>query len=157
MNWQHGEMKNMINRILIDTNVLLDDLMLREPHAVDSRQLLELCRIRNVDGFVAAHSITNMFYIMRKYYSAEERRRLLKSICIMFHVVGIDENKLIMAIDDESFDDFEDCLQGKCAADIQADYIVTWNTKDYIKSQIPAITPAEFLFRIRQNAKDIIY
>ena len=52
--------------ILIDTNVLLDDLLMREPHATDSRRIVEACRAGTLTGIIAAHSISNMFYILRK-------------------------------------------------------------------------------------------
>lgn len=70
--------------VLIDTNVLLDDLLIREPFQADAHQLLEACRAGQIKGVVAAHSIPNMFYILRKNYSASERRQLLLSVCDMF-------------------------------------------------------------------------
>lgn len=41
--------------------------------------------------------------------------------------------------------DFEYCLQDECAAQNHADYIITRNINDFLKSGIPAITPADFL------------
>ena len=46
---------------------------------------------------------------------------------------------------DDNFSDFEDCLQMQCALSLRADYIVTRNVKDFAASEIPAVTPEEFL------------
>ena len=52
---------------------------------------------------------------------------------------------MLREIDKDSFTDFEDCLQDKCAKEIGADYIITCNTKDFENSEIPAVNPIEFL------------
>lgn len=62
---------------------------------------------------MAAHSITNLFYILRKAYSVEERREVLLNICKMLEVEGITKENVQEALRDNSFQDFEDCLQMK--------------------------------------------
>lgn len=135
----------MARTVLIDTNVLLDDLLMREPFQEDARRVVEACRKGQLQGVVAAHSIPNMFYILRRQYSSAERRQLLLSVCEMFHVEGIDGEKLRAALSEESFADFEDCLQDQCAKRAGCDYIVTENVKDYEGSEVPAITPGRLL------------
>ena len=139
--------------VLIDTNVLLDDLLVREPHAAASRRVVELCRAGSLSGVIAAHSVSNMFYILRKAYATSERRKLLLAICDMFPVVGIDADKIFAALNDEDFSDFEDCLQEKCALERGADYIVTWNGKDFSSGSIPTLTPPELL-QILETAQE---
>lgn len=85
-----------------------------------------------------------MFFILRKAFSAAERRKLLLSICELFEVEGIDKGKILNALADETFSDFEDCLQKECAVAFQADYIVTRNCDDFKSSRIPCIEPVEF-------------
>lgn len=131
--------------VLIDTNVLLDDLLIREPHAEDSRRVVNECRSGRLIGVIAAHSVSNMFYIMRKTHTVEERRMLLRALCDMFLVEGIDREKLCGALEDDAFPDFEDSLQEKCAVARAADYLVTWNVRDFAASQVPVLTPSELL------------
>ena len=45
--------------------------------------------------------------------------------------------------------DFEDGLQAVAAEAVGAQVIVTRNTADFRRSPIPAVTPAEFLRRVR--------
>lgn len=138
-------------RILIDTNVLADVLLGRDPHYDMAYDILTMCADKKVYGYMAAHSVPNLFYILRKYITKEERREALKDICKIIKVEGIDSFKIISALDNENFDDFEDCLQEECAVAISADYIVTRNTKDFVLSRIPAILPEEFLEKYQKS------
>ncbi|MDE7211968.1 MAG: PIN domain-containing protein [Lachnospiraceae bacterium] len=132
-------------RVLIDTNVLADVLLGRDSYYDIAYNILALCADKKVFGYIAAHSVPNLFYILRKYMSKEERRDALKDICQIVKVEGIDSFKILSALDNENFSDFEDCLQEECAVAISADYIVTRNTKDFASSRVPAILPNEFL------------
>lgn len=136
-------------KILLDTNVLVDYLLSRKPFDDNARKIILLCKSKKIDGCIAAHSFLNIFYILRKDLTADERRILLKDFCTFVEVAGIDKNKIITALDNNAFSDFEDCLQSECAKDFSADYIVTRNTKDFKNSTVPAITPDEFLERIK--------
>lgn len=101
----------MAGKILIDTNVLLDYLLEREPFFEDAKKVIMLCTEGNTKGCIAAHSISNMFFILRKDYTAKERREILSSLCTIFDVEGIDKAKLLSGLANEDFSGFEDCLQ----------------------------------------------
>ncbi len=135
----------MVIRILIDTNVLLDYLLEREPFFEDAKEVILSCIDGKAKGCIAAHSIPNMFFILRKDYNPKERREVLLNLCKIFDVEGIDKAKLISGLANEDFSDFEDCLQMECAKSYEADYIVTRNTSDYATSEVRAITPKEYL------------
>ena len=132
-------------KILLDTNVLIDYLATREPFADEAERVLTLCRDKKAEGCIAAHSVMNIFYILRKSFTLQERRDILLNLCELFTVVGIDKGKITAALRNESFSDFEDCLQEICADGFGADFIVTRNTKDFENSKIPAVTPSELL------------
>jgi len=135
----------MVNRILIDTNVLLDYLLTREPFYEDAKNIVSACVDGRVKGCIAAHSISNMFFILRKDYSAKERREVLSDLCTILDVEGIDKAKLLSGLQNENFSDFEDCLQMKCAKSYGAGYIITRNTNDYKASEVKAIMPKDYL------------
>lgn len=97
-----------------------------------------------MSGCIAAHSISNMFFILRKAFSVEERKSLLRNLCELFEVEGIDKAQILEALVNERFSDFEDCLQMECAIAFRADYIVTRNCDDFKGSRIPCIEPEEF-------------
>lgn len=135
----------MVNKILIDTNVLLDYLLEREPFFEDAKEIMVLCTDGKVKGCIASHSIPNMFFILRKDFNAKERREALSNLCSIFDVEGIDKTKLLSGLANEDFSDFEDCLQMECAKSYGADYIVTRNVADYSTSEIKAIMPKDYL------------
>ena len=131
--------------ILVDTNIVLDVFMDREPYASEARIIMSKCADREVIGYLAAHSIPNLFYILRKKYSPKERRALIRNLCDIFRISEINQAKIISAVENEMFSDFEDCLQEECAVEAMADYIVTRNLDDYKTSRIKAIEPSEFV------------
>lgn len=135
----------MVNKILIDTNVLLDYLLTREPFYEDAKKVVLACAEGKIKGCIAAHSIPNMFFILRRDYDAKERREILSNLCLIFEVEGIDKAKLLSGLENEDFSDFEDCLQMECAKAYGAEYIVTRNVADYAASKIKAITPKDCL------------
>ena len=131
--------------VLIDTNVLLDFLLGRDPYFSNADKIIKLCAEQKIQGFMAAHSIPNMFYILRKDMSVETRREVLLNLCDILAIEAIDSVKVIAALKNSAFIDLEDCLQNDCAEEIKADYIVTRNIKDFEISEIPAILPEDFL------------
>ena len=135
----------MVSKILIDTNVLLDYLLEREPFFDDAKKVILSCTEGNIKGCIVAHSISNMFFILRKDYTAKERREILFNLCTIFNIEGIDKAKLLSGLANEDFSDFEDCLQMECAKSYGAEYIVTRNVADYSTSEIKAILPSEYL------------
>ena len=136
-------MKNIT--VLIDTNIFIDVLQDRIPFTDNSQAVIGLVTQKKVKGAVAAHSITNLWYILRKTHSDEERRNYLLSLFEIFDVVSIDKNRLVAALENSNFKDFEDCLQDECACAINADYIITRDAKDFESSMVKALTPEEFL------------
>lgn len=135
----------MVNRILIDTNILLDYLLTREPFYEAASNIVSICVDGKVKGCIAAHSISNMFFILRKDYNVKERREILINLCSIFDIEGIDKGKLISGLQNEDFSDFEDCLQMECAKVYGAEYIVTRNIDDYKASEVKAILPKDYL------------
>lgn len=131
--------------ILVDTNILMDVIANREPYAEYGKKILEKCARREVVGIMAAHSIPNLFYILRKNFSQGERRALLKDLCAIFRISDLNTKKIMAALDNDKFLDFEDCLQEECAVEEIADYIVTRNPGDFTESRVKVIQPEELM------------
>lgn len=129
--------------VLIDTNVIIDYLTERNGFFESSQKVMEICSSEDVQGYVAFHSIPNIWFILRKKPD-DERRKMLKDICTILTVTGASHKDVISAIDADIFKDFEDCLQDKCAAAVQSDYIVTRNIDDFKAAKTKTITPSEF-------------
>lgn len=132
-------------KVLIDTNVIIDFLVNREPYAKEAVHILELCSDKKIEGHIAAHTISNLFFILRKNYSISHRKEMISALCNIFEISSIDKNKIIQSTLNDSFNDFEDCLQFECAKEVNADYIITRNPSDFINSSIKVIEPKDFL------------
>jgi len=131
----------------------MDALIGREPFFEQSDKVIKICADEKIDvnGFLAAHTVTNTFYLIRKRYSNEATRELLINLFNMLEIVQIDSEKIRSAILNKEFKDFEDCLQVECAKSIQADYIVTRDAKDFENSEIKCLTPEEFCNKFEED------
>ncbi len=131
--------------LLIDTNILLDYLDKRATYTPAIDEIYTKILSKQIHGVLAAHSITNLWYILRKDYSGAERRELLSSILEVFEISPLTKDKFVSAINRSDFKDFEDCLQDECAIHAKADCIVTRNVKDFVNAKTPVFTPEEFV------------
>lgn len=135
----------MVSKILIDTNVLLDYLLERQPFFEDAKNVILSCTEGNTNGCIAARSISNMFFILWKDYTVKEWREILLNFYAIFDVEGIDKAKLLPGLANDGFSDFEDCLQIECAKSYGTEYTVTRNVLDYSVSDTKAILSSEYM------------
>lgn len=75
----------------------------------------------------------------------DTRRWLIKNLCDIFRISDLNAEKIISAVENEEFSDFEDCLQEECATAETVDYIVTRNLADFKQSRVKVIGPEEFM------------
>ena len=142
-------MKNMA--ILLDTNVLLNYLTNRDdPELEASEKIIELCAKGKIDGYMAFHSLSTIWFVLRKVEDST-RRGILRDLCSIINVSAASRSEVMAAIDKAEFKDFEDCLQDKCAKEAEADYIVTCNIRDYSEAEIEAIVPSKLLSIIEKQ------
>ena len=89
-------------KVLIDTNILLDVILLREPHLKLSKRVLTCCQSL-VDGYIAVHAFSNMFYILHETegFSIEECRNTFNKLLYVFDVASLDKSDVIAAEGDE--------------------------------------------------------
>jgi len=114
---------------------------------------LRLCFQQDCKGYIATHSITNIFYILRKQFSVSDRKKMLLDLCGFIDVVGIQKEQIIAALNNDDFTDLEDRIQFECAQIINAHYIITRNIADFPNSSIPVILPEDFLKIIEEQQK----
>ena len=134
-------------RLLIDANVILDVLQNRKPHVKDSSIIWKLCETRQAEGFISALTFANLVYIMRNELNPGQIEEVLEKLSLIFTFTELSPSDLTSAAH-RQWDDFEDALQSVTAERIHADYIVTRNVRDFLKSKITALTPSELLGRM---------
>lgn len=137
--------------ILIDTNIILDCLIPRQPFEDNANKILQLCFEQKCTGYIAALSVTNIFYILRNQFSEIERKKLLLNLCEFIEIAGIQKKLVLDALKNDKLNDLEDCLQIECAGIVKAEYIVTRNIVDFKNSPIPAVLPEEFIKKMMKQ------
>ncbi|MDR3265828.1 MAG: PIN domain-containing protein [Synergistaceae bacterium] len=131
--------------VLIDTNVVLDVLLRREPYYKDSMRVIVLSEKKYIDGIVSASAITDIYYIVRKAIKNRDFAiDLLKRLTKVIGVGSVIDRHIYEALELE-WDDFEDSIQYVVGKSIGVEYIVTRNPQDFSAAAIRAISPQEFL------------
>lgn len=134
-------------KVMIDTNVILDVLCKRPDFYEDSAIIFKLCEVKKISGVMSSLTVSNIYYILRKELDAVKTKEILDILFLIFSVADLKADDLKKAIDTK-FRDYDDAVQSACAVRIKANYIITWNTEDFMESKVAAINPAEFLERI---------
>ena len=133
-------------RLLIDANIILDVLQKREPHYTDSSIVWKICETGQADGFISSLTVANLVYVMRKELDAEQIEDVITKLKLIFNIADFTGSDLTKAAE-MKWSDFEDAIQSAIAERIQADFIITRNVRDYLKSKVMAFTPSELIAR----------
>ncbi len=134
-------------KLLIDANIILDVIQKREPYYKYSAIIWKLCETCKVTGYVSVLTFMNMVYILRKELTLEKIEEVYKALSLIFTFEDLTEEDVKNALMKKQ-KDFEDAVQMETAERIGADFIITRNVKDFMKSSIPAYTPLEFMQRV---------
>ena len=139
-------------KVLLDTNILITYLSGRnDRYAAECEQIVQMCADEKIEGVVAFHSLSTIWYVTRKAPEAL-RRGYIKRICVLFSIAGASNSAILTAIENDAFRDFEDALQDCCALETNCDFIITANEKDFIgHCQVPVQSPTQFLATITEN------
>jgi len=130
--------------ILLDTDVLIDVALDRDPHVDASAALLGLLERRPRMAFVAWHTLSNFFYLVSPTHGREDARQFLVDLTRFVSVAPTDTEAFHYAAF-LPLPDFEDALQVAAARACGASYIATRNVRDFQGSPVPARTPADLL------------
>lgn len=144
-----------MNKVFLDTNVLLDFLLKRKTGQSDSYEkalaVINFCILTNIPIYFSILSIKDIFYILTrlmKSRQAKEKQLVIKQkvngLLQLGEILVTSENAFLNAMG-SSFVDFEDALQNYTATEANVNIIVTRNKKDFINSEIRVYTPGEFL------------
>lgn len=132
-----------MNRIFIDTNIIIDVLMQREGY-LSSAMVLALSKKEDVSLYVSVLTMANVAYILRKSLRGEDFYKEMKKLSGFLNVTDTTTRHFLSALELQS-KDFEDALQYYCAESNQCDVIVTRNKKDFTFGSLRVMTPEELL------------
>jgi len=134
-----------VQKLLIDTDVILDFFFDRKPYSDYASQLLSLCESEKIIGFVTPVICSNIYYILKQTAPHEKVIEKLKQLLMILNVLAMDKEVVFQALN-SGFRDFEDALQNAAAIRVKhINAILTRNVKDYRKSELGVMTPEDYL------------
>jgi predicted nucleic acid-binding protein len=130
-------------RILVDANIIYDVLAQRVPFYSDPARVWASVETELVEGCIAAHTATTLFYLISRYSSRKVAVSALQNLLRVFQVALVDQAVLIEALLLD-WPDFEDAVQASAALHANAVYLIRRVSPGFPNSPVPVISPTEF-------------
>ena len=137
---------------LIDTNVVLDILLHRQPWYTNAVLIFGMAQRNLIKCYIPASAITDIFYIAQKQLGKSNTRDAIKKLLNVFQPATVTGNNIYQALDLE-WGDFEDSVQFVIGESLDVDYIITRNIQDFTLSPIKVVTPEQFMQTIADVEK----
>ena len=134
-----------MDRVLFDTEVLLDFFFDRVPFSNYIAKVLNLCKEKKIEGFTTPVIIANTYYLLRKTAKHEVVIDKLNQLLNIIDVTEMNKNVVLKSLN-SNFRDFEDALQNFSAVENgNIKVILTRNVKDFKHSELAILTPESYL------------
>ena len=130
--------------MIVDTNVVLDVLLEREPFVKDAVDLFCLAEESQIDAFLCATTITTIDYLLTQSLPASKARDALGNLISLFEIATVNRPVIERALRSK-IHDFEDAVLDEAGQMAGVDSVITRNTKDFAGSTLKVFDPTEFL------------
>jgi predicted nucleic acid-binding protein len=134
-----------MKKIFADTNIVIDLLSRREPFFEESADLFSLADKNQIELSVSALTIANTSYALLRQMDSNMTKSIIRKLRLILKILPLDDKIVGLALNDETFQDFEDGLQYFTAMEYNQDLIITRNLKDFKYSKLPAMTAKQFI------------
>lgn len=131
-------------KLLLDTNILLDIALKRQPFVVQAAQVLTTAQHQKFPLYMTATTITDLFYIVRKAKGKDIALAFIEDLLQYVDVAAVDKAVIMRALK-LGLTDFEDAVQVGAAEQAGIDIIITRNESDFKDAAIRALNPGDFL------------
>ena len=130
-------------KVLLDTNVILDIALNRQPFVEQAISLFQAPEGKLI-FHVTASSITDIYYIINKKLKHEKSIEFILDLLDFCKICPQTKSTFLEAANSK-FDDFEDAVQYFCAKSADIEAIITRNKSDFLEAELPVYSPKEFL------------
>jgi len=134
-----------MKKLFIDTNIVIDLLSRRVPFYEEAANLFSLADKKIIELSISSLTIANTSYILLRQTNSTSAKEILRKLRLIINILPLDDKIIGIALNDNSFDDFEDGLQYFTAIENNQDLIITRNLKDFKNSDLPVMTAKQFL------------
>lgn len=131
-------------RVMVDTNVILDVWLSREPYWKESARLIANIECRKLRGFLCPTSVTTLNYLGKKVLGEKHARELLKKLLNIFEIGVLSPEVFRQALESD-VTDFEDAVIEAVSIANKVDIIASRDLKDFRKSKVPVMEPSQIL------------
>ena len=133
-----------MNKIFIDTDIILDLLTKREPHYLYAAKIFSLIEENKIAAFTSPIILANIYYILARITNRKNSFENIRKLASFLKIAPIDEQIIILALN-SNFKDFEDALQYYAAKKQEILFLITRNKTDYIVKDITILTAEEYI------------
>lgn len=130
--------------LFIDSDILLDALLIRQPHDTFAMEILSLADSKDFTLFSSAHSLLNVYYFTSKIAGKDAARKSVSLLEQNINIAATTKTAIRSGLVSD-FTDTEDAVQYAIALENNCTVIITRNIKDYMKSSIPVMTAEQYL------------
>jgi predicted nucleic acid-binding protein len=134
-----------MKKLFVDTNIVIDLLARRAPFFEEAAELFSLADKKQVELSVSSLTIANTSYALLRQMDSIKAKSVLRKLRLILKVLPLDDKIIGLALNDDSFLDFEDGLQYFTAIEEEQELIITRNLKDFKNSKLPAMTAKQFI------------
>jgi predicted nucleic acid-binding protein len=139
-----------MTRVLLDTNVILDVILDRQPQASRSVVVWSIIETGKAQGLLAAHALTTIHYLIRRETGSARAKRTISAVLTVLGIAAVDARVIQLAMQLPSTD-FEDAVTAAAAQLAGCDYVVTRDPKGFKGSGIKYLLPEEAIPLLRVN------
>ncbi len=133
-----------MDKILVDTNIIVDLLAKREEFYVSASRLFTLSDNNKVNLSISSLTFANTYYILSRELKPDKVKEILRKFKLLVHVLPLDEKIIDLSLNSD-FKDFEDAIQYFTAIENNLEIIITRNLKDFKLSKLPVMTAETYL------------
>lgn len=138
-----------MNRIFLDTNILVDLIADRKPYSKFAVRIIEIAENKKLNLYTSSHAIATTYYLLKKYTDEKQLREVLLNLSDFVQIISVSQEIIRKSLK-SSHKDFEDAIQINAAYSIEnMDCIVTRNPKDFKLSEIIIFAPEELVRKIQ--------
>jgi predicted nucleic acid-binding protein len=136
--------------VLLDTNVIVDIALERQPYFETSQQILLLVEQERIEGCISASTVSDLYYIIRKARGQEWTLDFLNWLVAYCHIATVNEEAIQIALT-TNFRDLEDAIQYATAVINHLDAIVTRNLEDFPVATPRILTPRQLMAEVTNS------
>lgn len=133
-----------MRKIFLDTNIVIDLLSRRQAFYEEAADIFSLADKKEIELSVSTLTIANTNYVLLKQMDGNKAKAILRKLRLIVKILPLDDKIIGLALNDDTFSDFEDALQYFTALENGKEIIITRNLKDFKNSKIPTFTAKQF-------------